>query len=64
MALIEEYVFAMIIYRKRRRTLVFRDKYSVLQYDYFVDYPSDDPYIAIDGVATKITFFTADLHSL
>ena len=31
---------------------------------YFVDYPPDDPYIAIDGVATKFTFFTADLHLL
>ena len=32
---------------------------------HFVDYAPDDPYIAIDGVATKFAFFTADidLHS-
>ena len=28
----------------------------------FADCPSDDPYIAADGVAEKFAFFTAGLH--
>ena len=33
---------------------------------HFVEYPSDDPYIAIliDGVAIKFAFFAANLHPL